>query len=248
MRAARAKRTKAPTPSHSEREAIIRLRGFLLRSLQRAEPRFNVDVPEARVLVALVECERILSLSTLTAGRLGRILSLTPGTLSPVIDQLRKDGLVEASASDFDDKRTSPFKITDKGRSALADFEDRYLSLPEEALAKTRLQPEYDKVLETALEGMQRPLRQRLTVFASDNYHKSMKFLEDWSASNWKDMPDAVWRQARDKIFNLLAHAATDQSLEERKTLGAVKQELLAFLRGLHLSTEAGNRDRIAAR
>lgn len=213
--------------SHSQIESTIRLRGFLLRSLERTDGVYDVSVPEARVLVALVALEEILGLTTITQARLARILSITEPSLNKPINELRRLRLIVGSDSELTDNKRKPFRITSEGRVALEQFQDRYLAFPAEALEETRRQDGYDKILRTTLDGVQKPLEKRLRVLSSDNYHDAMTFLERKIESNWKDVVADTKKDMQETIYQAFVRAADEDRLDSRPALEKVQQTLI---------------------
>src|SRR3954453_15425713 len=69
-----------------------------------------------------------------TAGELAKAAALSPGSVSPMLDVLERDGIVERRRSDHD-RRVVVVTLTESGRSLLDEKRERWRARGREALA-----------------------------------------------------------------------------------------------------------------
>jgi len=86
----------------------------------------KLTYPQYLVLVSLYEYDHV------TVKRLGELLSLDSGTLTPLLKRMEKEGLVTRQRSK-DDERVVNVKLTDLGTSKRKDINE----LPEILVAKS---------------------------------------------------------------------------------------------------------------
>lgn len=97
----------------------------------------KLTYPQYLVLVALYEYDHV------TVKRLGELLSLDSGTLTPLLKRMEKEGLVTRQRSK-DDERVVNVKLTDVGISKRKDINE----LPEILVAKSNFTAEEWNTLE----------------------------------------------------------------------------------------------------
>ncbi|HWI21753.1 MAG TPA: MarR family transcriptional regulator, partial [Baekduia sp.] len=84
------------------------------------------------------------------AGDLAKAAGLSPASISTMLDNLERDGIVERRRSG-DDRRVVVVTLTDSGRALLADKRERWRARCREALADLS-----DEELEAGAEVMRR--------------------------------------------------------------------------------------------
>lgn len=217
----------AASQDYPEREGTLRLRNFLLRSLEKAEANDTVRIPEARVLVALAELSRILGGDPLPQVRLARILGVAEPSLTAVVRKLKRNALIRETESELEpDQRPNRLVITEEGRRALAEFEDRYLAFPESALIDAREVSAFDDVLRSVEAAVSKMLEERLRILSSENYHDAVSFIEQKivreSKKIAKDEKSLLLREAYQGLAD-----AQSRGVNGREALTEVKRRIL---------------------
>ncbi|HEY4277591.1 MAG TPA: MarR family transcriptional regulator [Conexibacter sp.] len=117
-----------------------------LRS-RKSEREGSLSYSQVRALFVLEREERA------TAGQLAKAAELTPGTVTALLDQLEREGMVERTRS-TDDRRLVFVSLTPAGQAELAQKRARWTSMWEDAMGDVS-----DAELKTTRDVMRRMVR-----------------------------------------------------------------------------------------
>ena len=128
-------RTRLPLQVHLR---LARCRNLMMREMRRAVERWNLTMPQFDVLAELARAPQ----QGFTFVELSRLLLVTSGNLTGIIDRLEADGLVKREA-EASDRRVTRMRLTAAGKRQMdeilplhaVDVEQVLAVMPRERLA-----------------------------------------------------------------------------------------------------------------
>lgn len=102
---------------------VTRLAAYLERGLAEISANAGLKPAQFQVLAELIGRES----SAMTVSDLARVVVLTSGAMTPLLDQLDERGLIHRQV-DPDDRRARRIRITEKGRSLISRALDQQVT------------------------------------------------------------------------------------------------------------------------
>ena len=110
----RAPRTKLPLQVHLR---LARCRNLMMREMRRSVERWNLTMPQFDVLAELARAPE----QGFTFVELSRLLLVTSGNLTGIIDRLEDEGLVKREP-ELSDRRVTRMRLTPAGRRRMEEI------------------------------------------------------------------------------------------------------------------------------
>lgn len=145
-------------PRADSREQLAEELRAAVGDLMRAERRLRSRDPQRPGALSYAQVRALVLLGKsedeeVTAGQLAKAADLTPASVTALLDQLEREGMVERRRSD-EDRRLVVVSLTDQGRALLAQKREFWRSCWDEAM--TGLE---DRDIAAAVDVMHRMAR-----------------------------------------------------------------------------------------
>lgn len=129
-------RTRLPLQVHLR---LARCRNLMMKEMRRSVERWNLTLPQFDVLAELARASE----QGFTFVELSRLLLVTSGNLTGIIDRLEAEGLVRREA-ELSDRRVTRMTLTPRGKQLTAEMLPRHAedvaemlsSIPREQLSQ----------------------------------------------------------------------------------------------------------------